>query len=195
MAATGSPPSPPTLLQQYTAWKSLQEHPPGYHRGPEGQLSSNLAKAAPPRSWRDAYRRGGTPGRRREARSTRSRFAVWRSGRRKDAPAIALAKGYRRIPPVMAAAPASACGVPGSQPGVPSDRSFPPVSSPRPAEPAEAEPTLDGLRRLYEAESTRKEQLAQHISRRRFGPELSRQDEIRLQREAAIRASERRYGR
>ncbi len=65
----------------------------------------------------------------------------------------------------------------------------------RPAEAAEAEPTLDGLRRLYEAESTRKEQLAQHMSRRRFGPELSRQDEIRLQREAAIRASERRYGR
>ena len=65
----------------------------------------------------------------------------------------------------------------------------------RPADAAKAEPTLDALRRLYEAESARKEQLAQHMSRRRFGPGLSRQDEIRLQREAAIRASQRQYGR
>ncbi len=94
MAATGSPPSPPTLLQQYTASKSLQEHPPGYTAA-ERQLSSNLAKAPgrdrgatlPP--WRYA---------RPTSRSALHQKSVRRVAKRaaKDAPSIALAKGYRR---------------------------------------------------------------------------------------------------
>ena len=93
MAATGSPPSAPTLLQQYTAWKSLQEHPPGYTAA-ERQLSSNLAKAAA----EIVARRAAAAVRPADVEKRAHQKSVRRVAKRaaKDAPSIALAKGYRR---------------------------------------------------------------------------------------------------